>query len=71
VELGTLLFGPLQDAFRRHVEGSQYRPPIAIVPAELGERAAEPLIGRKESLAQARALDALLRAAESREPIEL
>ena len=39
VELGTLLFGPLQDAFRRHVEGSQYRPPIAIVPAELGERA--------------------------------
>jgi glucokinase len=39
VELGTLLFGPLYDAFRRHIEGSQYRPPIAIVPAALGERA--------------------------------
>ncbi|HYL53188.1 MAG TPA: ROK family protein [Acidimicrobiia bacterium] len=39
VELGTLLFGPLHDAFRRHIEGSQYRPPVAIVPAELGERA--------------------------------
>jgi len=39
VELGPLLFGPLEDAFRRHVEGSDYRPPIAIVPAELGERA--------------------------------
>ena len=32
---------------------------------------AEPLVGRDESLAQARALDALLRAAENREPIEL
>ncbi len=39
VELGNLLFGPLQDAFRRHVEGSEFRPPIAIVPAHLGERA--------------------------------
>jgi glucokinase len=39
VELGNLLFGPLQDAFRRHIEGSEYRPPIAIVPAQLGERA--------------------------------
>lgn len=39
VELGNLLFGPLQDAFHRHIEGSEYRPPIAIVPAELGERA--------------------------------
>jgi glucokinase len=39
VELGPLLFGPLQDAFRRHVEAAEYRPPIAIVPAELGERA--------------------------------
>jgi glucokinase len=39
VELGPLLLGPLQDAFRRHVEGSEYRPPIAIVPAQLGERA--------------------------------
>ncbi|HEY6054168.1 MAG TPA: Gfo/Idh/MocA family oxidoreductase [Gaiellaceae bacterium] len=32
---------------------------------------AEPLLGRDESLAQARALDGLLRAAENREPIEL
>ena len=32
---------------------------------------AEPLLGRDESLAQAHALDALLRAAENREPIEL
>ena len=39
VELGPLLFGPLRDAFGRHVEGSAHRPPIAIVPAELGERA--------------------------------
>jgi hypothetical protein len=34
-----LLFGPLHDAFSRHLEGSAYRPPIEIVPAELGERA--------------------------------
>lgn len=39
VELGPLLFEPLRDAFRRHLEGSDYRPPIAIVPAELGEHA--------------------------------
>ncbi len=39
VELGTLLFGPLQDAFRRHIEAADYRPPIAITPAQLGERA--------------------------------
>jgi glucokinase len=39
VELGPLLFGPLRDAFRRHVEGSAYRPAVVIVPAELGERA--------------------------------
>jgi len=39
VELGNLLFGPLRDAFGRHVEGLDYRPPIAIVPAQLGERA--------------------------------
>jgi glucokinase len=39
VELGALLFGPLRDAFRRHVEGADYRPPIDIVPAELGARA--------------------------------
>jgi len=39
VEMGNLLFSPLQDAFRRHVEGSEFRPPIPIVPAQLGERA--------------------------------
>lgn len=39
VELGDLLFGPLHDAFQRHVEGVAYRPPIAIIPAQLGERA--------------------------------
>ena len=39
VELGPLLFGPLREAFGRHVEGVDYRPAIAIVPAQLGERA--------------------------------
>jgi glucokinase len=39
VELGPMLFGPLREAFGRHVEGVDYRPSIAIVPAELGERA--------------------------------
>jgi glucokinase len=38
VELGPLLFGPLREAFGRHLEGADYRPPIAIVPAALGER---------------------------------
>jgi glucokinase len=39
VELRALLFGPLHEAFRRHLEGADYRPNIDIVPAELGERA--------------------------------
>ncbi len=39
VELGPLLFGPLREAFGRHLEGSDYRPAIEIVPAQLGERA--------------------------------
>ncbi len=39
VELGPLLFGPVREAFGRHVEGVDYRPPVAIVPAQLGERA--------------------------------
>jgi glucokinase len=39
VELGPLLFGPLRDAFARHVEGAAYRPAVAIIPAQLGERA--------------------------------
>jgi len=39
VELGPLLFGPLREAVGRHIEGVDYRPSIAIVPAQLGERA--------------------------------
>jgi glucokinase len=39
VELGPLLFGPLDAAFLRHVEGAALRPKIPIVPASLGERA--------------------------------
>jgi glucokinase len=39
VELGQSLFGPMRDAFIRHLEGPQYRPRIEIVPAELGYRA--------------------------------
>jgi glucokinase len=39
VELGPLLFVPLHEAFRRHVEGVDYRPAVSIVRAELGERA--------------------------------
>ncbi len=39
VELGPLLFGPLREAFGRHIEGVDYRPSVAIVPALLGERA--------------------------------
>jgi len=39
VELGPLLFGPLREAFGRHLEGVDYRPPVALVPAQLGERA--------------------------------
>ncbi len=39
VELGPLLFDPLDAAFVRHVEGAAFRPKIPIVPAKLGERA--------------------------------
>ena len=39
VELGPLLFAPLRDAFGRHLEGVDYRPPVPILPAVLGERA--------------------------------
>jgi glucokinase len=39
VELRALLFGPLHEAFRRHLEAADYRPNIDIVPAQLGERA--------------------------------
>ena len=39
VELGPLLFRPLEAAFLQHIEGGHDRPKIPIVPAELGERA--------------------------------
>ncbi len=39
VELGDALFAPLRTAFARRVEGPEYRPEIAIVPAQLGEQA--------------------------------
>jgi glucokinase len=39
VELGPLLFDPLQASFMKHIEGAAYRPNIPIVPAQLGERA--------------------------------
>ena len=39
VELGEALFAPLRRAFRGRVEGPEYRPPIEIVAAVLGEQA--------------------------------
>jgi glucokinase len=39
VGLGALLFTPLEAAFRAHLEGTQYRNVIRVVPAALGERA--------------------------------
>lgn len=39
VRMGDLLFGPLARAFRSRLEGADHRPPVPIVPAELGERA--------------------------------
>ena len=39
VELGPLLFDPLQASFMQHIEGASHRPNIPIVPAQLGERA--------------------------------
>jgi glucokinase len=39
VGLGALLFAPLDAAFRAHLEGSEYRNAIRVVPASLGERA--------------------------------
>jgi glucokinase len=36
ISLGALLFEPLRVAFLRHVEGSEHRPEIPIVPAALG-----------------------------------
>ncbi len=39
VELGALLFDPLGVSFEAHLEGGDHRPPVALVPATLGERA--------------------------------
>ena len=39
VELGDTLLTPVRDAFSRRIEGTEYRPRIDIVPAELGEQA--------------------------------
>ncbi len=39
VELGDTLFTPLRSAFADRIEGSEYRPRVEIVPAELGDRA--------------------------------
>ncbi len=37
VRLGEVLFTPLREAFARHLEATEMRPPIDVVPAELGE----------------------------------
>lgn len=39
VELGDVLFDPLREFFDGHLEGAEYRPSVAIVPAALGEQA--------------------------------
>lgn len=39
VSLGDLLFAPLRTAFARRIEGSDFRPVVAVVPADLGEQA--------------------------------
>jgi glucokinase len=39
VELGDTLFVPVRAAFAGDIEGYEYRPPIDIVPAQLGEHA--------------------------------
>jgi glucokinase len=39
VELGDTLFEPVRTSFARRIEGVEYRPPIEIVPAALGEYA--------------------------------
>ena len=39
VSAGDVLFDPVRTAFAELVEAVQYRPPIEILPAELGERA--------------------------------
>lgn len=39
VALGETLLAPVRDGFRRHIEAPDHRPEIAVVAAELGERA--------------------------------
>jgi glucokinase len=39
VEIGDALFEPLRAAFARRIEGVDHRPPVRIVPAQLGEHA--------------------------------
>lgn len=39
VAMGALLFGRLERSFARHLEATDYRPAIPVVPAALGERA--------------------------------
>jgi glucokinase len=39
VELGDLLLDPIRRAFDGHLEGAAYRPPVAVVAAELGSQA--------------------------------
>ena len=39
VELGDLLLEPVREAFADGLEGAAHRPPVPIVPAELGDRA--------------------------------
>ncbi|GIU89746.1 MAG: glucokinase [Acidimicrobiia bacterium] len=39
VRMGSLLFDPLTRAFEERLEGTEHRPAVPIVPAELGERA--------------------------------
>jgi glucokinase len=39
VELGGVLLDPLREWFAGHIEGAQYRDPVEIVPAALGEEA--------------------------------
>jgi len=39
VRMGHLLFDPLTHAFEERLEGTEHRPAVPIVPAELGERA--------------------------------
>jgi len=39
VSLGDVLLGPMRTAFSRRLEGSDYRPAVSIIAAELGEQA--------------------------------